>query len=345
MVDRIAPTRFEGVPDDDLEAVDVYGTRDAGTRTKYIGALSSAFSQSLQDGLGTFGRLLNSTGQGLRIGDLSDDQALDRITASIRGGRGLSNAISLPLKRNLVASLQGASGLPGTRGQIQGVNSFLRRVNVEDASSITSAFKSISGRDIMSVVDYNAEIGIYDAVLSSVISWGVPAAVDVVMDTLTGDRKRRRDVLRSAARTRANAGDIDVVQKLIAGGEAKALLIDQPNFPQRVFSNYKIKPGKRPLPDYPVLLTQLVSVMNALKFDWYQTRRGSDTVVNYAFLSTASDDAVKLLSSPAAYGGGSPIYRDPILIAPQFSSKTLEALAKERYPFAPIGPQRSIQRV
>lgn len=183
--------------------------------------------------------------------------------------------------------------------------------------------RDVTGNDIFSVLDLDAEIGIFRGVLEEVSAWGVPELVDSVLGEINDPFTRRRVVQASTARLSQRA-DIDSIDNILNHVDASALTAGRPDFPRQVLQRYRFTPGTTPA-DYPARLAQLVSVMDRLQYDWLWTYRGSEAVWNLSLIQHASDDALQLFYSDAAY-------RTPALMGSDYPARDVRSLMRSMYP-------------
>jgi len=320
---RIARPAFNGSPTDSLQAVDVYGEVSDSVRNKFTTQFS-AFGQSLQESLGRVQNQLIGVGNQLNAGTVDYATATQRVKSILRGARGDLDTIGDDLKDSILEGV----GIDPTKAKQLKVNlesgvQRIRDADLNNAQGVMALLRDVTGNDVFSVLDLDAEVGVLRGVLEEVSAWGVPELVDSVLSEID-DPEVRRQVVQASTDRLSQDSDIDGIEAILNQVDASALTANRPDFPKKVLERYKFTSGVTP-DQYPDKLAQLVGVMDKLHPDWFWTRRGGEDVWNLSIIRTASDDAKQLFYSD-------PDYRTPALIAPLYPEKEFTALARKLYP-------------
>ena len=325
---RIASSVFNGSPLDQLAAVDAYKTTDASLRTRFQSSFN-AFTQNFANALGgQQSALRNVLGTLTSDGEFDVSLAKDRFNRIMTSSRSQVQKLSDDLQSEILGNL-GIDDATARNLQIKIGQSVQQIENgtFHNTAGIVAMANDLSGEELFKLIDAEAEIGVFQGVLDQVIQWRIPEAIDRVLANINDPVTRRRVVQRSTSRL-ATSGDIDGIETFLKHSDPYALLSQRPDFPRQVLQQYRFRGDITPA-DYPAKLDQLVSVMNQLNPEWFQTTRGEESVVNLSYIAYASDDALTLLNS-------SETYRSAALTGPNFPQKTFKSLLRDMYPLMPI---------
>ncbi len=363
---KIATPTFEGTGEDDVALIDAYGAPDTEVKNElqskvqdFNDNISGNIDKALAKGkpLTDKGKQLQSK---LAMGMDKARLAMDykrRIDSALKGDRSAILGLSQSLQDSMGINLSGVDSVLGfvTRAS-EFVESFMfvkdgvRRVLQGDASklgTLMGLMNTVSGSRIGDTLD----IGVYTSFVGEMInemqSWPAPDFLD---DLFKGkqdndgnwsyeiDDDVRFQIGANISSQLGEANDLEWLERLIEHVEPEALLAKNPEFPLQLLSNYVFPPslipgeagdaeeGER---NYATELATLVKILDRLKFDWFETKRGDIPVWNLHFISHASEHATILLLSDAKY-------RDAMLTAPFYKVESFRESVLAVYPLYPF---------
>lgn len=239
---------------------------------------------------------------------------------------------------------------------INGKKALFDQGNFPNIRAITDFIGDLSNNSLIKVFDLGAEAALVKGILTQVTGWGIPALIDETFGAKWNNEKNRYDydyddvfrfsVTKRASEELAPTTDLKVIQQLMIHGGDKALVANNPEFPSQLLERYNfplgivpgnIQPDKPDVWTYEAELELLEKILNALKPDWFEVQRNvvnpgknpaykTEKVWNLLFLSKASEDAKKLLSS-------NPKYAPVMMTAPFYEVASGKQMLKNMYPY------------
>lgn len=365
MVNIATPT-FEGTGDDDVALLDAYGAPSTDVKNELqskVQDFNDNITGNINKALATGSSLVGKGNQlqaKLAIGMDKARQALEykqRIENALRGDRSAILGLSQSLQDSMGINLSGVDSVLGfvTRASefvesLMFVKDGVRREIRGDASklgTLMGLMNTVSGSKIGDTLD----IGVYTSFVGEMInemqSWPAPDFLDDLFKgkqdnagnwTYEIDDEVRFQIGANVSSQLGEANDLEWLDRLIEHVEPEALLAKNPEFPLQLLSNYVFPPslipgevgdvvdGER---NYATELAMLTQILDRLKYDWFETTRGNDTVWNLHFISHASEHATILLLSDARY-------RDAMLTAPFYKVESFRESVLNIYPLFPF---------
>lgn len=324
---RIASTTFSGAPTDNLAAVDYYNEQTDELRNSFISRLDE-FGDNV---LATIGRqnsaLRDITDIALGKGVPDPKAAQRRLEGVLTGSRAAVGQLSDALQDGMLATLGvDERNTQELKAVINNTATKIQAGSVTDARGVVSLLEDVTDtQGLINILDIEAQASVFSGILQEVNRWGVPDTIDQVMDNLDDEDLQDEVVRRSATNIRDNA-DIDTLERYVDRGErvVNTLLAEVPDMAQRTVSRYRFPRDTTPA-NYPDRLTQLVKVLTAFQDNWWNTSVGSTPAINLGVINQASDDALVLFRSDAAY-------RDTAMIADQYPKENVKTLLRSFYP-------------
>lgn len=334
---KLAVPAFNGGAKDELLAVDVYAPIDGETKNALTSKLS-AFGTSMSESLGGVTDTIKNIGKKVLGPNPNLDQAKDRIMRAMGGSRNDILSLATGIQNGIFSELTGADPstnyvrkasdmanniiLIGTQGK-----QLMDRGGFNQTSAIMNFASQLTGNPIFKALDLGAETAMLKGVLGEVTKWGIPSLVDDIIKASVDKTGNNRSAYHAVSRTSgqiAMTANIGTIRQLITSLGVAALTQGTPNFAQLFLGRYDFAAGTTEA-DYPARLAELVALMNQLKPDWFYVLRNGEQIVNYAIITSASDDAKKLFRSD-------PLYLQAIMTAPFYRNMGSTALMKRMYP-------------
>lgn len=384
MLPLTTPT-FIGQPNQPVKTVDVYTDISPEIQNSLTSKIS-AFDTDLGGVISGATKMVSGIGKALKNNGLDLNTAKDRIQQALGGSRSAMSDIAEMFEREITGDLTGVD--QGT-GYVRGANTMIDSVklvidgairtfkdgNYKNVSGVVDFIGDLAGNKLINVFDLGAEAALVKGILSEISGWGIPELVDEAFGAKWNADKNRYDYayddyFRFSVTSRASdalspSTSLDVIERMMLHGGDKALIADNPNFPQQLLAGYVLPEGCIAGGPYPVMIPsdpptdppttvpdpsgaqavsnyadqakRLVRILDTLMPEWFYVPRTVytgveddpfriDTVWTLQYINTASEAAKLVLMT-------SDDHRDALLAAPFYKIESGIAMLKNMYPY------------
>lgn len=337
---KIADTIFDTGPKDDLVTVDVY--KDTGTvsnaeairRQRQLqdsGVVRESFSTELVEGARNLGIDSNRVRRSIRDGVAKSDGSItDRLKAATGADKSPSDALT-PEMKGIIADKLSANAYVDRDLVLAVIDGRQRSVepdDLDDVKGVANFLNELSGNEeLAQILDLEAEIAIFDTVLSKAIDLGIPDAIDTLI-TQSKDKRSIKRVLENNLGRLARASDLAGVRRVVNEIGRETALVREPRLIQTLLTFYQF-PDNTTKAQYPERLQELKDTLNLVDPDWDIYVRNGEAIQSLEPFSYASQNALTLFTLDADY-------RAVALIAPSYPSQHLLAIARDNYPMTAL---------
>lgn len=364
-----APT-FSGLPDSPVKEVDVYKDVDTGLANKLTSKIS-AFDVDLNSIIGGATKMVKGIGTAMQDRGMDLNTAKNRIRDALGGSRSAITDISETLERSITGDLTGAD--EGT-GYVRGANSMIDSVKLvmdgaartflsgdyKSVSGVMGFISDLSGNQLINVFDLGAQAALVKGILTEVSAWGIPDLVDETFGAKWNEESKsynynyddqfRFSVTKRASDSLSPSTSLEVIERLMLHGGSKALVAENPAYPDQLLAGYVIPEGCIAGGPYPVVPTEpngaqtqpnyydegrrLIAILNELKPAWFYVNRQvftgtawrTDVAWNLQYLTSASEGARTVMSTDADL-------RIALLASPFYRVEPGLQMLKNMYPY------------
>lgn len=369
MLPLSTPT-FAGLPNAPVKEVDVYKDVDTGLANKLTSKIS-AFDTDLNSIVGGATKMVKGIGTAMQDRGIDLPTAKNRIRDALGGSRSAISDIAETLERSISGDLTGTD--EGT-GYVRGANTMIDSVklvmNGVDQTFLNSDYKSVSGimgfisdlagNQLINVFDLGAQAALVKGILSEVSAWGIPDIIDETFGAKWNEESRSYDytyndefrfsVTKRASDSLSPSTSLNVIERLMLHGGSKALVAENPAYPDQLLSGYVIPEGCVAGGPYPVVAGEphgaqtqpnyydegrrLINILNELKPGWFYANRQvftgnawrTDPVWNLQYLTSASEGARLVMATDAKVRIG-------LMVAPFYRIEPGLQMLKTMYPY------------
>lgn len=362
----LAQPTFSGLPDTPVKQVDVYSDVDTKLANNLTSKIS-AFDVSLDSILSGATKMVRGLGDALRNEGLDLNTARERLKDALGGSRGAISDISRSLERAITGDLTGVDDATGyvnrantmvdsVRLVMGGVDRTFINNDYKSVSAVMGFVRDLSNNQLMNVFDLGAEAALVKGILQEVTAWGIPELIDETLGAKWNDESNSYDydyddefrfsVVKRASDNISPSTSLAVIEQLMEHGGDKALIADNPSFPEQLLAGYVLPSGAQPggpypnstggqaVPNYYTEARKLIDILNRLKPDWFYVKRQvyvgkvlqERTYWNLQYLPTASDDAKKVLATTTDVSLA-------ILVAPFYRIESGSTMLKTMYEY------------
>lgn len=330
---RVADTIFSGAPTDNLATQDVYKVTDSGAKNTLFDAAKEQVTETAE----LLRKRPGIVSEAVQLARSAQTGTMSKADIASRVANVLSGLGNNPLSKLSAAASSKVFNLLGVSPETQktlmtaGASGFqiFQYADVSSVRGITSLLGDLSGSSSLAkLFDLEAESALFSGVLDDAIRMGVPDSLDLVKQYASNEKVWKDAFVQSAGQAILSS-DLATLNKIIDDTSAAQVLGENPNAITDLLTNFKLLNTETP-DTYPAKLLLLKTVLNKLNPTWWQYNRGGQLVLDYGVMTTASDDAKKLLYLDS-------LYRDMALTAPFYDKKTVAAVTLELYPESSIG--------
>lgn len=384
MLNITLPT-FSGLPKAKAKVIDVYDNLSTSVQNNLPSKIS-AFDTDLDSIISGSLGAVKKVGSAIRNNGLDLPSAMRRVQDALGGSRSAISSISEMLEREILGDMTGTDAGTGyVRGASQMIDSvkmvfdgYTRTFGQNGYSNVTGVvdfIRELSGNQLIEVFDLGAQAALMTGVLSEISAWGLPELIDTTIGAKWNDQYGRYDyeyndefrfsVVKRASDLISPTTSLDVIEKLIIHGGAKALIAENPSFPLQLLNGYILPEGCVAGGPYPVMIKdpddpsgnteipdpsgaqlksnyfdqgrRLKNILNTLKPDWFYVERTVSTgsletpfekevVWDLQYLNTASEPAQLVLANDTDVCRG-------LMAAPFYKIESGIQLLKNMYPY------------
>jgi hypothetical protein len=348
---QVAPTSFTTGPNDQVAAVDAYGTNPTAVINNLNGNLSN-FNTAALDGAQT-STALNSQLTSLLTAptapySVSSSAMTARVSTVLGGNRGVLSTLTSALLAPLVAG-QGLNASTANQLSVT-VGSVTASVNNQDPATVL-AFNNmvtalVGGAGVATIIDDGAQASLLTGILATCIGLGLSSLIAGILassaGTVSGDATTQAieniielallaadlKALEAILAIEASAGTQNGVTGITSSGQPSGQAIINamaPNATSILLSNYK-KPGgganSSPV-FYNPWANELIAVLTGIDPDWDSINRNGTMVNNLEALMGASADALTVLQTIEEYLIETTIAKDYTITDPLVAGSAL----------------------
>lgn len=372
---------FAGLPNSPVAPVDVYTDANPELKTKLTSKVS-AFDTDLGGVLEGATKMIKGIGKELNNRGMDVPTAKNRVKDALGGSRSAISEIAEIFERGVMGDLTGVD--EGT-GYVRRANTMVDSVklivdggertfkdgNYKNVSGVLSFISDLTNSSLVKSFDLGAEAALVKGILGQVSAWGIPELIDDTFGAKWNAEKNTYDynyddtfrfsVTKRASDTLSPSTSLDVILRIMLHGGDKALIAENPMFPQQLLAGYVFPEGVHPGGPYPAMIPgpngtpiedpsgaqtvpnyfdegrKLADILTRLMPSWFEVNRTvatgvasapwrTDTVWNFQYINTASEAARAVLMSNTKY-------RDAFLAAPFYRVESGIALLKINYPY------------
>ena len=323
---KLANTIFESGAKDQLITTDVYkaSTGIKNSTSSSVNGIIDKASKGLSVNKLSSLSVNNIVAKGSNSINATD--MTNRLIATAGGNRHAFDSLTSGLKSAALTELTRSMGLSTTnvKAIVGETETLIDSGNLKTATGITSLINTITGNSkLASLFDVGSEFALIKTVVLAAIAIGIPLIVDAALDHIK-DEKKKKELLLSSLRQAAIASDLDTINKAISYVGATGVLARVPEIVTLILTNYRWKTGTE-ASAYSTLSTNLINTLNAINPNWHLTERNNVTVSYLKPFTTASVNAITLLSMNNTY-------TIPCMIASKYLSIKLVGNIKAKYP-------------
>ena len=335
MAGKIAQSIFTTGAKDELLTVDVYKVKDSAVKNNIVESVFDFGGEALNSIrndpgiISDLARVLDKSSGKLTI----DAAALTSRLMSAAGGNSTFSKLSNTLKGGAVNLLEKVGISPSTSigiaATVGDVISNVRPEDLTDARGIVDVLSRITGNsEVARLLDLDAEAAFLGSILSEAMRLGIPDAIDVLTEVVSGEEVQRR-FLQDNLRAAVSMSDLKSVRRIVEKIGRQAALAQIPNIIELILTFYFYQ-SEKDRREKARALNELVSLLDFIKPGWfvYEGRKveAGETVTRMGVFSYASEDALDLFAI-------SETYRTEIAIAFDYPSQDLLNMTQQMYPY------------
>lgn len=372
---------FSGLPDSVVKTVDVYSNVSTDLANKLVSKVS-AFDTDLDSIIAGATKMVKGVGTALQDRGIDLNTAKNRIQDALKGSRSAITDISEMLERSIMSEI---TGTDEATGYVRGASTMIDSVKLiydgvqrtfingdyKNVSGVMGFLSDLTGNSLVKTFDLGAQAALVKGILSEVSDWGIPELIDDTLGATWNKNSNRYDysyndefrfsVTKRASDSLSPTTSLEVIERLMLHGGTKALIADNPAFPDQLLAGYQLPEGCIPGGPYPVMIPdpldpegplvpdptgaqlksnyfdqgkRLIKILNELKPSWFYVNREvfsgtewrTDTAWNLVYLATTSDDAKSVLSTD-------PDLFTALLTAPHYRVESGVSMLKVMYPY------------
>lgn len=188
--------------------------------------------------------------------------------------------------------------------------------------SLTTLIGDMSGYpDMAKYVNIGMEAAVWGSALSQTIDYGQYQYMDNVKQYI--DPEVYRQALIYSIPAVATSGSLEAVLELLKQLTPAEVYANKPDFVKNFLQRFKLP--EVPPADLIAYGVQVVTTCNQIQSRWYRYTRGNEDIYDFKCLTTASEDAQRLLQLHAELG---PI----VQIAPHFPETSVDDVIRHQFP-------------
>lgn len=380
MLTLTEPT-FSGLPTSIVKSIDVY-TKVTPDLENRLASKVSAFDTDLDSIIAGATKMVKGIGTALSDRGMDLNTAKSRIQDALKGSRSAITDISEMLERSIMSEL---TGTDEATGYVRGASAMVDSVKLvydgvvrtfingdyKNVSGVVGFLSDLTGNSLVKTFDLGAQAALVKGIIGEISDWGIPQLVDDALGATWNQRENRYDyeyddqfrfsVTKRASDSLSPTTSLEVIERLMLHGGTKALIAENPSFPDQLLNGYVLPEGCVAGGPYPVMIPdpnnvegppipdpsgvqiksnyydqghRLIKILNELKPEWFYVNQNvfngtewkTDTVWNLQYLAGASEPAKQVLVTD-------PDLFTAIVVAPFYRVESGLMLLKQMYPY------------
>lgn len=322
---KAARSTFQGSPNDELVAVDVYEEVDPGVRNAFQSQYT-AFTETLTTQLGQTRSNISSLASGIRDREIGLNTARKQLQDTLGGSiRDLNNLPDTLRNRFIDASSINSPEHQWMETQIDGIRHVIKNGDYTTVKGITGVLGGLTGNPAFEVLGLGPVMGLIQVGLEELAHWEIPELVDDLLHYLDDSPSSvKYQVVRDASMRLGGIVDLGTLEVILQHVPGSVIFGANPYFVSQFLQRYKFPEGTDPT-HYGDLRNRLVVALNQVQSDWFWTDRNGEDVFNIQTLTRISDDARILLCTDQQYMAG-------VVASPEYSNHNYRQLINQMYP-------------
>lgn len=380
MLSLSIPT-FSGLPDSVVKQIDVYSDVSTELANKLVSKVS-AFDTDLDSIISGATKMVKGVGSALKDRGIDLITAKNRIQDALKGSRSAITDISEMLEREIMGEL---TGIDEATGYVRRASTMIDSVKLvydgvqrtfingdyKSVSGVMGFLSDLTGNTLVETFDLGAQAALVKGILGEISDWGIPELVDDALGATWNKETKSYDyeyndefrfsVTKRASDSLSPTTSLEVIERMMLHGGTKALIADNPAFPDQLLAGYVIPEGCVAGGPYPVMIPnpdnkdgpkipdpsgaqvksnyyeqghRLIKILNELKPAWFYVNRDvfdgnawrQDVTWNLQYLAGTSEDAKKVLITE-------PDLLTAIVAAPFYRVESGLMMLKQMYPY------------